>query len=513
MHTGAPLPVSIVWLKRDLRVRDHAPLLEAARRGPVCVLQAWEPGLWQRPELDASHLAFVRRSLEVMEDALAPLGGRITHRTGRILDILDGLRRALAPAGGIGALWSHQETGLGWTFGRDRAVARWCREHGIPWHEAAQDGVSRPHPERDGWASRWTAAMSRPIRPVPSRIQDVAAVVPGWDHQGPPRAEVLGMGPTTATHLQEGGLHAAEATLDDFLADRVEGYRTAVSSPLTAWGGCSRLSVHLAWGTLSTRVAWQRTRLHLERWLTRSGPEAEARRADLEAFEARLRWRGHFMQKLEDEPALEFRNGLRAMDGIREPHFDEDAFRAWAAGRTGWPMVDACMRSLKATKWLNFRMRAMLVSIAVYPLFLHWRRVALHLAPHFLDFEPGIHFPQVQMQAGTMGINRLRIYDPDKQARDHDPEGRFIRRWLPELRDVPDAFIHTPHAMPAPIQEAAGCRIGRDYPAPLTDHRRASLRARRMLEAVLQRESARREARRVHQRHGSRMPRDGRRWR
>jgi deoxyribodipyrimidine photo-lyase len=226
-------------------------------------------------------------------------------------------------------------------------------------------------------------------------------------------------------------------------------------------------------------------------------------------MQSRLHWHCHFMQKLEDEPAIEQANMWRAADGLREGAFSAERFAAWQAGRTGYPLVDACMRSLRATGWLNFRMRALLVSFASYSLWLHWRLTGLHLARLFLDFEPGIHWSQMQMQSGTTGINTLRIYNPDKQAIEQDPNGVFIRRWLPELTAVPDEHIHQPWTMPAAVQQAAGCLIGHDYPAPIVDHIAALREAKARFTSLRQDPAAWGEAQGVALRHGSRRDRRG----
>jgi deoxyribodipyrimidine photo-lyase len=210
------------------------------------------------------------------------------------------------------------------------------------------------------------------------------------------------------------------------------------------------------------------------------------------------------MQKLEDEPELEFRNVNRAFDGLRENEFREDWFAAWQAGCTGYPMVDACMRALHATGWINFRMRAMLMSFAAYHLWLHWRRPALHLAKLFTDYEPGIHYSQCQMQSGVTGINTIRIYSPAKQARDQDPTGEFIRRWIPELDSVPDEFLAEPQRMTVFQQSLFGCRIGRDYPAPLVVHETAYRLARDRIHAARSTGAARQQAAEVYEKHGSR---------
>jgi deoxyribodipyrimidine photo-lyase len=130
-------------------------------------------------------------------------------------------------------------------------------------------------------------------------------------------------------------------------------------------------------------------------------------------------------------------------EGLRQ-NFNLAYLNAWKKGETGYPMVDACMRCLISTGWLNFRMRAMLVSFACNNLWIDWKIVAENLGPLFVDYEPGIHYPQVQMQAGITGINTVRIYNPIKQGLDHDPNGLFIKRWVPELKSTHEAIIHTP---------------------------------------------------------------------
>ena len=489
--------VQVVWLKRDLRMDDHVPLRRAAQAGPLILLYVFEPELWSRPEWDSAHLRFVAESLDALDGSLQPLGGRVVRRTGRVRDVLGTLRgeSAVRQAGGLGALWSHEETGNLWTYARDRRIARWCREEGIAWCEVPQEGVFRRLRERDGWAGRWERRMGEPLTAAPERLAfvDVAS-------ERTPAAERLGVAQTEKTAFQRGGEDQARRVLDHFLAGDVGAYPYELSRPETAVHSCSRLSPHLAFGTVSVRRVHQ----EVQRELRGARRQDRRRAAGLEAFGSRLRWRGHFMQKLEDEPELERRNMARSMDALRQDSWNDAYFEAWCAGRTGYPLVDACMRSVRATGWLNFRMRAMLASFASYHLWLPWQRPARFLARQFLDFEPGIHFPQFQMQSGTTGINRLRIYNPIKQAREQDPDGAFIRRWVPELEGVPRSEVHAPHMM-GPLQQlAVGCVIGRDYPEPIVRHGQAVRSARRAIETIRGTGWAREEARRVHQRHGSR---------
>jgi deoxyribodipyrimidine photo-lyase len=226
--------------------------------------------------------------------------------------------------------------------------------------------------------------------------------------------------------------------------------------------------------------------------------------ASLRSFRSRLRWHCHFMQKLEDEPAIERVELCRAYEGLRDVVPDAERLAAFAEGRTGYPFVDACLRSAAATGWLTFRMRAMVMSFAAYHLWLDWRPVGDVLARWWTDYEPGIHWPQCQMQSGVTGINAIRIYNPVKQALDHDPEGRFTRTWVPELSAVPLDYLHTPHAMPALVRDMCGVVIGRDYPAPIVDNEVAMRSARDRLWAVRRAPGTREAAHATYVRHGSR---------
>ena len=409
--------VQVVWFKRDLRTLDHRPLVEAARRGPIVPLLVVEPEWWAEPDMSARQYAFYAECVSELQHSLAELGQPMIIHVGDVIQVLNELQSTINIAG----LWSHEETGGAWTFARDQRVADWCRGNGIAWHEFRQDGVARRLKTRNGWARRWEKLMVEPRRPRPAFQQHQYAAI--LRSVRLPTPKQLGLGPETATMRQSGGRQAGLTTLTTFLDARGEHYRSAISSPVTAEQACSRLSPHLAWGTLSMREVSQATRRR-QRDLKRPGREASNNwRASLVSFSGRLHWHCHFMQKLEDEPEIEFRNLHAAYDGLRSPaETDASRLAAWSAGETGLPFVDACMRFLSAHGWLNFRMRAMLMSVASYQLWLDWRQPGLHLARQFVDYEPGIHWPQVQMQSGTTGINTVRIYNPVKQGQDHDPD-------------------------------------------------------------------------------------------
>jgi deoxyribodipyrimidine photo-lyase len=492
--------VHVVWLKRDLRIQDHAPLALAAEAGDVLVLYVYEPELLHAEEHDPARSVFVEQSLRELDEALRARGAHLTTRVGRMPDVLEALHRVRP----LRALYSHRETGNAATFARDRRVRGWCEASGVPWHQRNQTGVVRLLKSRDGWSQRWQRRMNRPLVPTPQRIRPAAGVLA----EGVRTLAELDLPPSGKPDAQRGGMAEARRCLDTFLTARGRTYRSDMSTPVAGWESCSRLSPHLAFGTVSMREVHRRTRRRQFelRAMRRDGhPDFDPRWLDsLESFQGRLRWHCHFMQKLEDEPAIEFENMNRAYDGLRSETPDAARLAAWAEGRTGFPMVDACMRALVATGWLNFRMRAMLMSFASYHLWLHWRPTALHLARHFLDYEPGIHFSQAQMQSGTTGVNSVRIYAPDKQAREQDPDGVFIRRWVPELAPIPTAHLAAPHEMGELEQRAHGVRIGVDYPRPIVDARRALRRARLELDRVRGTPHERAAARQVFQKHGSR---------
>jgi|TARA_B000000475_G_scaffold118725_1_gene95992 deoxyribodipyrimidine photo-lyase len=187
-----------------------------------------------------------------------------------------------------------------------------------------------------------------------------------------------------------------------------------------------------------------------------------------------------------------------------ERKLDSEKFLRWKEGKTGWPFFDACMRQLTSTGWINFRMRAMMMSAASYNLWLPWRETGIFLAKQFLDYEPGIHWSQVGMQSGTTGINTIRAYSMTKQGRDHDPKGDYIRKWVPELSMVPTDFIHEPWKMPESLQEVIICRIGVEYPEPIVNELVSRKNGVSKSYSARTGDEARRISKKVLQVHGSR---------
>ncbi len=415
-----------------------------------------------------------------MHDLRDATDGRLVLRVGDAVEVLEDLRAQH----GVAHLVSHEETGNGWTYARDLRVKEWARGQGVAWDEIALSGVVRRLATRDRWSALRNAYLRQPV---------VDPVTTDWVAA---RSDDLpNLMADDCPQRQTGGRAEALSLLGGFLTERGQSYRAAMSSPLAGEWACSRLSPHLAWGTLSGREAS----------VACAARQREVRgtrvgwAGSLKSFQARLAWRDHFMQKLEDEPALEFRclhpayAGLRGDDRVRR--------EAWEKGETGIPFVDACMRYLNATGWLNFRMRSMLMAVASYHLWLDWRQTGLHLARRFTDYEPGVHWSQTQMQSGTTGMNTVRIYNPVKQGRDQDPEGTFTRRWVPELCKVPDRYLQTPWEWDAAADLA--------YPPPIVDVTEAARAAREAIWAVRKGSAFRETARAIVEKHASRKDSQG----
>lgn len=479
--------ITLLWFKRDLRVTDHPALVRAAGFGdPVLPIYVIEPDYWALEDTSARQWAFAAESLTELRGELAALGAPLVVRQGDVVEVFGRAQRCF----GISRIVSHEETGNAWTFARDRRVGAWARAQGIVWEELPQSGVVRRLRGRDGWARQRDGFMAAAQEaPVALSAVDV----------DPGAIPELSLAPDPCPDRQTGGRAQALFLLGGFLKERGRTYRRDMSSPAAGAWACSRLSPHLAFGTLSAREAEHAARARaVEVKGTREGWGGA-----IKSFRSRLAWRDHFMQKLEDEPGLEHRCLHRAYEGLRGS--DAARLHAWEMGETGLPFVDACMRYIRAGGWLNFRMRSMVAAVGSYHLWLDWRSTGPILARYFTDYEPGIHWSQMQMQSGTTGMNTVRVYNPVKQGLDQDPDGVFTRHWVPELAQVPDAYLQEPW-----LWEGAGSVLGRAYPAPLVDVKEAAKQAREVIWGLRKGDAFRTEAAKIVHKHASRKDRQRR---
>lgn len=479
------------WVKRDFRLTDNEALCHALELcDSVVALFIIEPGLCKAPETSLLHFLAWRQACEHLSEQLDDRGGRLVTRLGDTLDVFEELHDRYQ----FEALFSHQETGSELTYRRDCQILRWTHSHKLPWFESFQNGVVRGLQNRD---DRQAVIRERLFQ---SRSLDAPPHITAWSDTPSsdawPSFETVS-GRSMDERIQLEKLQPvteldAQKTLHTFLYSRGVGYAGGISSPNTAFVAGSRLSVHLAWGTISLRQVFTALSDRTEELAKQPDARSARWRKSLNAFAARLHWHDHFMQRLESAPEME-KEAINPAYRHIEYGDCEPVLQAWMQGTTGLPLVDACVRCLAATGFLNFRMRAMLVTTGCFGLAQSWQALQYPLARLFLDYEPGIHFSQIQMQAGVVGINTLRVYSPHKQLVDHDPQAVFVKQWIPELRSFSADSIRNYES------ETLG-----DYPEPIVDIKTTAKIIKDQIYAVRKSEQGKVEAAKMLNLHGSR---------
>ncbi|MFC3115234.1 FAD-binding domain-containing protein [Cellvibrio fontiphilus] len=446
--------VALWWIKRDFRLDDNAALHTAMQQGrevvPVFFL---EPAVYLAQDASAFHLQAQLTALADLQFSLRAIGAELLIVKADLPEGFAQLKQQLD----FSCIYSHEETGAGVTYQRDIAVAAWCKSENVLWQELPQSGVIRRLASRDKRNKIIAERLfdSEPLD-APSRISQPNLQyldlfnIPPLHELAPQLLDERISWPS----VQVVSERRAQRTLDSFLRERSLNYRGGISSPNKAFFFGSRLSPHIAWGTISLRRIFSRLHQRLSELEAQLDAGNESRLAQrwqksLESFSSRLFWRDHFVQRLESASYMEFR-ALNPAYEVLQYTQDTNRLSAWINGKTGFPLIDACMRCLQATGFLNFRMRAMVLNFACFGLHIHWRDLQYPLARVFTDYEPGIHFSQVQMQAAIVGINTIRVYSPLKQLIDQDPECQFIKRWVPELRPYTAEQIACHETMPLP---------------------------------------------------------------
>lgn len=456
-----PEPINIVWFKRDLRTQDHEPLYLASQENlPILLLYVFDPVMLDYPDAAPRHHRFVYQSILQLNETLSETGHRLHLCYGSTSQIF----KKVSSEFQVKTVFSYQESGTNTSWKIDKEVAELFRINGTDWIELEKDGIVRGSTSRVGWEDHWYEHIGKKTR---ENSFDWVSV--NWEPDGfaLPKSFLKKL-QEDDQNMQPGGERAAWNYLYSFANERGRNYQRHISKPEHSRRSSSRLSPYIAWGNLSVRQVFHYVRFH---------PGYEENKRAFRAFLMRLQWRSHFIQKFEVECSYETQcvnKGYELLEHEKNEHF----IAAWECGKTGYPLVDACMRALHQTGWINFRMRSMLVSFFCHHLDQDWRDGVYHMARLFLDYEPGIHYTQFQMQAGTTGVNTVRIYNPVKQSKDHDPEGKFIRTWVPELQNCPDQFIHEPWTMTPFEQEMYDFRLGKDYPEPLVNLEESGRKAR-----------------------------------
>lgn len=445
------MPASIMWFRRDLRLADNPALLAAHENGQeVLGVFVVDDRLWGAS--GAPRQARLAASLRRLDESLE---GRLLVASGRPAAVLAGLARRLD------AVSVHASADYG-PYGRrrDRAVARALYDDagsrlvltGSPYAVAPGrllNGRSQPYrvftPYARAWADHgWLAPAPTPARP--------RWIEPDGDESATSRLDSLGAD-AVVDWAPDAGEHAASARWRTFCAEGLHGYREDRDRP--DLDGTSRLSAALKWGELHPRT--------LLADLARA--EGDGVGPGVAAFRTELAWREFYADVLHHRPDSA-RRSMREVfpeDAWTEGGTEAEALQAWAAGRTGYPIVDAAMRQLAATGWMHNRMRMVTASFLVKDLRVRWQRGAAHFMAHLVDGDlaSNQHGWQWVAGTGTDAAPYFRVFNPVAQGRRHDPQGDYVRRWVPELRGIEGDAVHEPWTLASPPA---------DYPARMVDH-------------------------------------------
>ena len=453
--------VALWWIRRDLRLSDNqtlaAALAEAKQVVPVFVL---DPALWRSQNVGSHRLAFLLSGLHQLDADLRARGSRLIVRQGRPRQKLAALRTGT----GADKIFAEQDHS-GYARQRDAEIARHLPLHLIssltvhpPAAVLKADG--KPYTVFTPFSRAWKALMLpslNSVLPAPERIWSPADV----------RSDAIPPEPALPSSVPfVPGEAEAQHRLSLFLdPDDPAIYRYGEGRNRMDGNGTSQLSPYLRFGMLSAR------QVAVAAYSAIESASSQSTRASAETWLNEIIWREFYISILYHFPGVS-RQAFRA--DLRDIPWRNDLqeFEAWCEGHTGYPVVDAAMRQLKETGWMHNRARMIAASFLVKDLLIDWRWGERWFMQQLVDGDPAANNGGWQWTAGvgTDAAPYFRVFNPVLQGQRFDPAGAYVRRWVPELENVPSKFIHQPWEMPADVQHASGCIIGQDYPTPIVNH-------------------------------------------
>jgi deoxyribodipyrimidine photo-lyase len=444
--------MNLVLFNKDIRISDHQPLAEAAKLGEVLPLYVFEPSVWSETGLSARHLQFVLESLDELSLQIQDRGGKLFFAIGEIEDVLSILLRTY----GTLTLFAHKETAA------ESCVRKWMVENHqtmLTYGSEYENGKGKGK----GFKSRWTANLNQPIIDPPRSVK-MPDETPDLLFTDLKRLQNFKVKGCKIRFGQQGGEIKALETLESFLENRFTNYIVNHDKPLPSSLSSSRLSAYLTWGNISERTIFQKTNEVLQ---TCSDDEAQRQ---LMVFLSNLFSRAIVLYDSKDYQINDDQSAIRKT-------WNEEWYQRWVDGKTGIPIIDAAMRSLYKTGWLNFELRGIVIAFICNTLLLDCRKPSMALAELFLDYEPALHNFYVKRQTGMSGEQKVKWMNPVKKGKQLDPNGDFIRRYVPELYMIPAEYIHEPWLYPGFY------KLG--YQSPMVDVVKATKHAKLHFEKVL----------------------------